>query len=441
MIHPRVLVLALARINAADPANNGLLLRNIFANWPRSELAQIFSSGDNGDSGFFGSYYRLTASDRRFGRMFYRLKGTGFDAPWTSAGAIPPRSAGARRRLLQQIRRRLVVHGDLYEAIFRIRASASMLRWVRNFKPDIIFSQGYNLTFAWLPMMLHRELGVPLAYYPTDDWPNDFYRTQHRSPAGRFLHRMATVAAGELARTATVRVAFNIPMQEEYRSRYEVPFSILMHGDSFERFRAVQPERRAGVDITWIVTTGAFDEHRNPLLLDLDRACAILAARGIRAQVTVFAVNNIAQLQSQLPALRYTQLQECPSHDELAAVLQGADVLFLPERFDETSNSIRLSVSSKAHLFMFSGVPTIVYSSQVTGIAQYADSDNWGVLIDRRDPALLAGAVEALSTDAELRNRIVLQAHNVALRNHHLPTIQTSFETLIRNAVTEPQSQ
>lgn len=438
MTYPRTIVVALARINAADPANNGLLLRNIFGAWPRESLAQIFSSGDNGDGGFFASYYRLASADRRFGRLFYRLKGAGFDAPWASAAPGPSGTTGAFGRMLRQIRRRLVVHGDLYEAVFRIRVSAGMLSWVRNFEPDIIFSQGYNLTFSWLPLLLHRELGIPLAYYPTDDWPRDFYRTQRHSVAGRFINKMVTGAADELARSAAVRIAFNTPMQEEFQSRYGVPFSILMHGDSVERFESVQPQRRADDDVTWIVTTGAFDEHRNPLLLDLDDACAMLAEKGIRTRVTVFAVNNISQLKSQLPVLRYTELQECPSHDELAAVLRGADVLFLPERFDATSDSIRLSVSSKAHLFMFSGVPTLVYSSPVTGIAHYARSDNWGILVDRRDPAILAAAIEALSTDAELRNRVVSQARSIALRNHHLPTIQASFEALMRNAVNGP---
>src|SRR5665647_2071384 len=74
MEYPRVLIVSGYRINAADTANNGLLLRNLFGAWPKSHLAQIYSGGDNGDEGFFGAYYQLGPQDRRLGNFFYRMK-------------------------------------------------------------------------------------------------------------------------------------------------------------------------------------------------------------------------------------------------------------------------------------------------------------------------------------------------------------------------------
>lgn len=50
------------------------------------------------------------------------------------------------------------------------------------------------------------------------------------------------------------------------------------------------------------------------------------------------------------------------SHDQLPAVLAGCDVLFLPGHFDTAyQNAIQLSLSSKAHLYMMSGRPILVY--------------------------------------------------------------------------------
>ena len=60
------------------------------------------------------------------------------------------------------------------------------------------------------------------------------------------------------------------------------------------------------------------------------------------------------------------------------AVLRGADILFLPERFDETAKLLKMSISTKVSLFMFTGKPIVVYSDPQTGIAAYATDAGTG---------------------------------------------------------------
>ena len=50
--HPRVLILYNSKINAED--QHAYSLRSWFANWPRDNLAQIYSGGESNDSGFCG---------------------------------------------------------------------------------------------------------------------------------------------------------------------------------------------------------------------------------------------------------------------------------------------------------------------------------------------------------------------------------------------------
>lgn len=117
------------------------------------------------------------------------------------------------------------------------------------------------------------------------------------------------------------------------------------------------------------------------------------------------------------------------------AVLKGADILFLPERFDETAQGIALSVSSKAHLFMFSEKPIVVYSSPVTGIARYAKEGGWAEVVDSRNVSRLTGALEKLITDEAEQKRLMTQARSTAIKNHELTTIQSTFLRLLQNAV------
>jgi glycosyltransferase involved in cell wall biosynthesis len=438
MRYPRVLVLALGRINAADTSNNGLLLRNLFGRWPGENLAQIYSGGDNGDEGFFGRYYRLGPQDRRLGRLFYRLKA---EAQGEMAEVNTVTASGktsvASTASLRSLGKRLLMDTGLYELIFRPRLSREMLAWAENFRPDVIFAQGYNLTFTWLPMLLANSFQSPIVYYPTDDWSdNRYHPVLHPTPFVSRLTRYAvTTSSRRLVDAATVRLAFNRPMQEEYLKRYGKEFTTLMHGDDFSRFEAILPRRLATPDERWIVCTGNFDRHRWPLLGDLDQACEILNVKGLDVRATVFPVNLPSGTASPANDFRHVHFEPCPSHTGLVSFLRGADILFLPERFDETVKLIRLSVSSKAHLFMFSGRPIVVYSDPVTGIVRYAKEDGWAAVVDRRDPHLLADTFERLITDENERERLIAGAGCVAMKNHHLPIIQDSFCELLCSAI------
>jgi glycosyltransferase involved in cell wall biosynthesis len=276
-----------------------------------------------------------------------------------------------------------------------------------------------------------------MAYYPTDDWPNDTYRLDIRSHlVARLMNSVVSHAARDLVACSSVLLAFNRYMQEEYLGRYRREFTVLMHGDDKSRFQGAQPLRLAETDACWIVATGIFNENRKPLLDDLDKACVDLNARGMKVRVTVFPVNGLAVFSREAGRYRHIGFAPCPDHEELAAVLRGADILFLPERFDKSAEGIRLSVSSKAHLFMFSERPVVVYSDPVTGIARYASEDGWAAVVDRRDPCLLADVIARFITDDRYRQAFIDTARSTAGNNHELTAIRGVFREQITAAVT-----
>lgn len=438
MNYPHVLVTVLGRINTADTANNGLLLRSIFGNWPRENLAQIFSSGDNGDQGFFGRYHCLGPGDRRLGGLFLKLK----PEAQRELSHIDNSMASTGRKIsfgkiFRSLGRHFLIDAGLYELIFRPKISREMQDWVEEFKPDIIFAQGYNLAFTWLPMMLAHRFHIPIAYYPGDDWPANRYCPGFcDSPIVSRLARYAVVTSSrELVQMSAVRLANCQYMREEYLERYGQEFMVLMLGDDFKRTEAIPPLRLAEPSTCWIVCAGDFDRHRLPLVADLNQACEILQGKGYNFHATVFPVNPISELSAYANQYRYVDFQPCPLHNGLMAVLRGADILFLPERFDETSGLIKVSISTKAHLFMFAGKPIVVYSDPETGITRYAKEEGWAAVMDRRDPLLLAQTFERLITDGDERRRLIAVARRTAMKNHYLPVIQSSFFDLLCSAL------
>jgi glycosyltransferase involved in cell wall biosynthesis len=170
------------------------------------------------------------------------------------------------------------------------------------------------------------------------------------------------------------------------------------------------------------------------LLDDLDEACHYLISKGIHVRATVFPVNELGKDTSGA-MWRHISIAPCPSHNKLPSLLKGADILFLPERFDESSEGIRMSISSKAPLFMLSGKPIVVYSAPVTGIARYAAEKGWAAILNVRDPIKLARTFEKIITNSDERQGLVTIAKRTAMLNHDLKKIQSSFAILLKRAL------
>jgi len=439
--YPRVLIVALGRINAADTSNNGLLLRNLFGGWPRENLAQIYSSGDNGDAGFFGRYYQLGPQDRRLGKLFYRLKAGELKVKTNEAvsGGSVTGAAGVFTCLKSGLRKLLMDTG-VYELIFRPQLSQDMIAWVNEFKPDIIFAQGYNLTFTWLPVMLKRETHARMAFLTTDDWPTYLYAGQlGESKLFNWLLRPAVAKATERLMTAVdVAIAFGQPMADEYQARYGKSFIALSHSDDRRRFDAALPLRIHEKPVNTIAAIGYFNKFRWPLLLDVDRCCRLLGELGIQARVAVLSAGMDPEGALELAKCTHLDILPDPGNDLLPGYLKGADLLLLAEGFEEGwVSAIRLSVSSKSHLYMFSRRPIIVYAHPDTGVAKYAESNQWGWVISEQNVELLCSTIKCLLTETEKADRLISRADETAGMFHVRETTQVRLLGALSSAVRE----
>lgn len=435
--YPRVLVCALTRINSQDSLSNNLLLRNLLADWPAQQLGQIYSGGSNGDPGFCGSQYQLGPADRRFGSLFFKGKENYVDPARLTSSGEETGSIGQQasfRRRLKQVATDYLLTSGMHELLFRLQPSRNLLAWVEAFQPDIIFAQGYSLSFSRLPLLLKRRFSVPLVYYCSDDWPSYLYLP----PAGchslvsSLMRRMVTATAAELFASTDIPFAFNSLMADEYAQRYDRSFIPLMHCDDPARFTTAEPVRLQPPDVISIVVCGSFDQSRWPLLLDLEAVCQQLSDQGIPARAVVLTARMTKEGIERIKLCRFVTLCDDPGHDLLPSYLQGADVLFLPETFDEAvAKGYSLSISTKAHLFMFSRRPIIVYGHECAGVVRYAMHERWAEVVRQRSVAVLADSFRRIIQDADHRDNLVRTASAVASRNNDCHRVREIFRSVL----------
>jgi glycosyltransferase involved in cell wall biosynthesis len=443
--YPKVLVCALTRINKNDMFNNNLLLRNLFADWPSERLAQIYSGGSNGDEGFCAHQYQIGPDDRRLGKLFFRLKGDYSDTSHTVFSSKPNRVEAqipSQTNALKQRAGRYLMNSGLYELLFKLCPSKQLIDWAERFDPDVILAQGYNLSFTWLPLLLKRQLKKPIAFYCSDDWPSYLYASRDglctiTAPLMRWIVDSSTQ---QLLAATDVPFSFNDMMGEEFQQRYGKHFTPLMHCDDPERFRRAEAIRLHPPEIKSIVATGGFDDSRWPLLLDLEEACQRLNDKGIPARATVLTARITEEGYRRVKACRFVELRDDPGHELLPSYLKGADLLYLPETFDLViAQGIRYSISTKAHLFMFSQRPILVYGHPVCGLVNYARREKWAAVVSERSVDKLSSTLRNLLAIPQYASQLVRQADAVTERNHEITSNQNLFRQALVSVTSSPE--
>lgn len=427
--YPRVLMVLMTKVKVEDPGN--LLIRAQFGEWPKDCLAQIHASAETPGRGeFCGSNYRLQACDRFLGELFQRLRGGVFEMVTMDAVGqhADVRPAGLLGRWAKMTKKRLgdwLISSGWWEVIYFIRLSEPMKRFVEDFKPDLIYCQGYSLGFATLPLLIARRFNIPICFQTTDDWLRGTYA---RSPVVWLLRRRAR----ELIRRAKVRLAFGEKMQREYQHRYGLPFEVTYHLDNPDRF---PPGIVAANKVCKIIYSGSLAHRRYEAIQDLLAAVRQLPELGDHVEIVIYSSGIPKELPTALLQSPEVKFAPLPTHERLPSILAEATVLLLPESFREARQSIEYSVSTKAHLYMMSGRPVLVYGPAYSGTVEYAMREGWGQVVDERSVAKLKDALTEILAGNERMQQLRRCADACIRRHHDLARGRERFRELVSSAV------
>ena len=369
----------------------------------------------NGDRPDFASY-RLAAVDRRFGNLFLRFKSAmQRDVSETIADINPSQRNGRPlfSRILATVGGAVLATG-IWELVFRVRVSDEMREFIGDFKPDLVLAQGFDLAFTELPVLIHKEFGIPIMTSLVDDWEPTIYRF---SPDFLGVRRAIKTAFMRLVECSDARYCISSDMAREFRLRYGSEFDVLMQHD----YRKVVNCGKAKSGITGklvVAYSGSLGLRRWEGLRDLADALKALSQDGVSWELHVYAPSFPVEASV---LLRYPQVKLMGhlADADVLTVLAAADIVFLPESFDQhIRDYIRLSISTKAHLYMMTGSVPLVYGPPELGTVRYATQDGWGVVVDRPDIDALRNAVRSIVKDQRLRDHVVSTALNVFNRNH-----------------------
>ena len=399
-------------LNSFDATGN---LVKLLSGWPQESLAQVYSTVTPMHNKLVGRDYLFAGKDRRCGYFFEHVKRS---ALASSVRLAEPDVASRERkftRMVAAIGGKLMWAG-LWELIFVPRLSPSFKSWLRSFSPEVIYFVGSGLTYMQLCLDIQEYVGVPICLHIQDDWIDTLYA---RSGFRWLLQPRMNRAFQTMLQRSCARFVIGTAMQKEYEARYGVSFDVLGNIDDSFRYTTAAPERLSETGVLSIVYSGAIGDGRWRLLVDMAQACQFLAVRGTAAKLHVFTNHPPAEAVAALRNNEFVQLHQGVPNDRVPGVLTGADVLFLPESFDEDRRAyLKFSVSTKAHLYMMAQRPIVVNGARGSGVVEYAREGQWGIVIDGRSPAALADALVKIASNDVLIQQTLANGRRIAAEHH-----------------------
>lgn len=425
---PRVLIIVKSQINNID--STGLSIRSWFGDWPSDCLGQIYSGTAIGKSNLIGSEFLLSGRERRFGWLFARLKDSSLadSAMPYKKNALSTSEVGLKKIFKNVVRKigLFLVNTGLWEIFFKVKLSTELRYWIEQFKPDVMFVQGCDISFMQLPLCISREYNIPICFDVVDDWVEHLYKGTVFSPV---MTNLVRLSFARLARESNLRFAIGYAMSSEYQRRYGVEFRPLMQCDSFDRFDAERGAYASSWKTIRVVYSGSLALGRWRGILELSEAAKMLADKGFEVKIDVYAPFVPDEARPLLTAFSVSMKYSVPDSD-VPNILVNADILFLPESFEKSIREyIRLSVSTKAHLYMMSGAVPLVYGPSKIGTVEYARDEGWGYVVDCQGAEYLEVAIMNIAKNEKLRREFVFNGRQVSKKNH--------LDVVVRHALRE----
>lgn len=447
--YPRVLIVGQ---DFEEGRGGGVTLSCLFHDWPRDRIAVASQWLELGVPGRAGRYYRLGSLEDRWiwplsavPREAWKISGPvipGAARGWsnTSPGADDrrrgPRSGGLPDTLGRRLGYRALQFMAAEDFIHGLHPSDSLLAWVHDFHPDVIYSQLSSLGLVRLVEGLARETGVPVVLHFMDDWPTTLYRSGLL--AGHLRGRLGRELGALLDRAALLMVISD-DMARAFKGRYGHDFMTFHNALDLGEWVSVRRTSWAPGHPFEILYAGSVNIANEAGILDVARATKALASDGMDVRLVLLTASTTRPVAVSLDGLAHVNVLPAIPHAEMPARLASADLLVLPLDFEERAQAFaRFSMPTKTVEYMASGTPTLVYAPADNAVSRYAAEERWGHVVGTRSLTALTTALRLLAENPAERERLGKRAVELASARHDAGPVREAFRAALESIVSRP---
>lgn len=422
---PRVLVIGAAPLNQADAT--GITLSNLFKGWPADCVAQIYDSESVPDAALCPRHWRFSSQDIPTVRLLKGLlqkssRRNPRSEIENSGGskAIPP-SSSVDIGLL-----------SAYSDVMPIRLPKSLREWVREFRPDVIYSVLGSVRMMNIVLSLSREFSLPIVPHFMDDWPSTTYG---RKSVFWFPNVVLNRKLRSVLERSEVGLTIGADMSSEFNQRYGKTFREFMNCvDLIDEESEKEIRGNAAVKF---VFSGGLHLNRWRSLAAVAEALECLREEGYAVSLLICTPRRDIERYGSVFS-KYAVVEGIISvqADAVSSVLSAADVLVHVESFLESdSHYTRLSVSTKIPQYMAAGKPILAVGPISLSSVRYVRSAGAGLVVDSvEDISAVVQVARLLCESPSLRKSLGVNGRQTAAEHHDARKVRARFFSVLAAA-------
>lgn len=431
----------------------GITLSNLFKGWPKERLAVVSELRNYPNSDVCNEFYRLGSTEWHYawpfshfiknnrvsGKVDLDMEVDGRDQSHRLSNETWRNNTGYSKKN-GFLWRSIHAFDELVgiEAVTRkLRLSPELTSWIRQFRPDLIYTQLGSLMLISLTKELADTFKIPYVIHIMDDWPTTLYADKLLAP---YLRRLLEKEFSELVKGSSNFLGISQKMCDCYQERYMRPCSPFHNPLELERWLATSKKSWTAHNPFRMMYRGHLGFGIDKSLVDLCDAVYEIykSGRNIQFEITLTPTCD-EQTKQKFERPGCVRIMEMIPYAEIPSSLANADLLALAYDFDPNSLLLnRYSMPTRATEFMMSGTPVLIYGPGELAVVEYAQKEKWGKVVSSSNIEQLIQAIFLLMDDQTLREKLGHQAREVAVRNHNAVHIREGFRKALVDAADSP---
>jgi hypothetical protein len=428
---PRVLVISNNAFSFS--LNNGKTLSNLFKDWPRKMIAQLFfHPNDSPEWGICDNYYKI--SDIDILKSILKLS--------NHCGGICEHSIIPEQRILKVGRLRKRINSlDMQKSVmillrdFLWRSgrwkTKQLCEWLSMFNPEIIFFVGGYSGFAHeIACWTSTFCKAPMSVFFTDDYVLNPMRESIFDPylqKKNLKHYKKTIAE------STLHFTIGDIMAKDYQSQFGVIFYPIMNCVEFDKHYPVEVENQQII----ISYFGGLHLNRWKMLIEIGELLNQLSKElSIKMQLNIFTTSYVSDSKMKLLCTPPLSFHNGVYGEALFQQMTEANILLHVESMDNRSRvKTHYSVSTKLPEYFSAGRCVVGYGpSEVASIRLLADNSIGITITDKDSIVKRKEKLKNIIINKVSRMEIAQNAFDFAKKKFDERIVRDRIKILLSNA-------
>ena len=423
--YPKVLIFSSTKSN--NYTGTGLLLRNLFSDWPVEKLAYLTTN----------NIYGMPSTKEWYGMSQKEIRYV-----WPISSILKSRLSNnssitetknvkvSERRLFHGITR--ILGGE--EILRKYVLTQKLIQWIDSFKPEVIYCHVSSINEIKIVNALILLFKIPLVIHIMDDWFTVKYK---QGLFSFFFRKYFKNQYKKLMHKATIRMCISKKMSEEYNNRFGCEFVTFSNVIDTKLWFDFQIGKRQDAFFELLYAGTINDKNIKGLLL-LSDIVEELNKEGQKINFKLYSFKEkLKYFGYMFNNHQSLSIGEVPKDDPgMMNILKNADLLVIPFDYSKKSiERIRLSMLAKVSAYLASGIPILVFGSEKIATVEYAIKEKWAHVLVNNNREQLKNMIIELIKNTELRNSTIKIAKKVVIKDFDAKIIKEDFRRQIQTTI------